>query len=158
MKNKKNILLLFTNINLLFLSSCAFYQEELEVSDKKISPVPISEIQERLNLTLEQSIERVTQVLESHLFSIPGGFTSENRFSTNSIKIKDQMCQGQYLKNAPLPCEIKIHGVLIPKSTNVTIVRLLYKENCLGVQHIESSCKNSNAENLLFTIVKELKN
>lgn len=130
---------------------------EVGIKNTFTSPVPISEIQERLELSTEESIEKVKLVLEKHLFEIPHGFSKDLKFSTTAKKITDEMCEGQYLKKAPLPCEIKIHGVLIPKSDSVTTVRMIYQETCLGQHHILSSCKDSNAEKLLFSILQGLK-
>lgn len=147
---------IFTLSLIFCLCSCSS-NSEVDPNSTFISPVPISEIQERLPLSVEESIDKITRVLERHLLEIQDGFTADYKFSTNSVKIKDKMCSGQFLKDAPLPCDIKFHGVLIPNSENVTTLRLMYEENCVDQTHIPSICKDSNAEKLLFTLIKEIK-
>ncbi len=140
---------------LFLFASCSVTEEATRSTF--ISPSPISEIQERLYLSPEDSVVKVTTVLERHQFLIPDGFTPSYRFSTNAVKIRDKMCEGQYFKNAPLTCEVRMHGALVPKGENETVVRMIYQETCAGQTHIPSRCKNSNAEKLLFSILQELK-
>ena len=136
-------------------ASCSTTDEAIRSSF--ISPSPISEIQERLYLGPEESVQKVTAVLERHQFLIPDGFTPTYRFSTTAVKIRDKMCEGQYFKDAPLTCEVRIHGGLVIKGENETVVRMMYQEICAGQTFIPSRCKNSNAEKLLFSILEDLK-
>lgn len=149
------IKILACTLTLIFLNSCSSSQEKIKNTFNE--PVPISEIQERLPLSVEESIAKIGSVLDKHSLKVKDGYSDELKFSTNSIKITDQMCEGQYLKKAPLPCEVKFHGILIPERENVTVLRLLYQESCLGHTHIETRCKDSNAEKLLFSILKQIK-
>lgn len=139
----------------LCITACSQTQENVKNTFNE--PAPISEIHERLPLSAEESMSKISSIFERHGLRIQGGFTDNLQFSTTSVKITDQMCEGQYLKEAPLPCQIKFHGILIPEKENVTILRLLYQEFCLEQHHIENKCKDSNAEKLLFSIIKQAK-
>lgn len=121
------------------------------------NPAPIVEIRERLALPLPESFDKLALVLSRYDLHIPDGLSANGQFSTTSVKVKDRICTAQFLNNAPVTCDLKIHGKLTAINDKSTLLNLTYREHCLDQRHINNICKDSNAEKLLFSIHKDIK-
>lgn len=142
---------------LLFISlpSC-FNTETSPEQTEHFSASPITEIQERLPLSLIDAFDKVALVLSKYGMAIPDGLSEDRKFTTTSLRIKDTMCKAQFLNRAPVSCELRFHGKFEPINENTTRLNLQYREYCAGQNHIPIVCKDSNAERLLFTVHKDI--
>jgi len=137
------------------LTSCSSSQPSIEETEH-FSARPITEIQERLPLSLIEAFDKVALILSKYGMAIPNGLSEDRKFTTTSLNIKDTMCKAQFLNKAPVSCELRFHGKFEPINENTTRLNLQYKEYCLGQNHIPIVCKDSNAERLLFTVHKDI--
>jgi hypothetical protein len=146
----------FSIISILLVSCASKNNADIEM--EHYSPTPIVEIQERLPMNLPDAFDKVALILSSYNLYIPDGLSESGKFSTTSIRIKDLMCEAQFLNKAPVSCDYRIHGSLKTLDKKHTQLTLRYRQNCLEQRHINNICKDSNAERLLFSIHEDLRN
>lgn len=144
-------------IILIFFSSCSNSSSKNSSKQELVSPAPIVEIRERINLSLPDAFDMLGILLSRYDLYIPEGLSNTGTFSTTSIKIKDKICKAQFLNKAPVTCDLKFFGTLQSINSGTTSLSLSYRQNCIDQRHIPNVCKNSNAEKLLFKIHNELK-
>jgi len=155
-KNIISVSLFRTSIILLFsaniLASCSPSQDIIVA--EQFSPVPIQEIREEMNVPVSSATDALHLVLAQHNLKTKNGLTQDGSFVTNIIKIQDTICLGKHLPKAPVSCQLSFQGSLKAVGHNKSSLNLRYKENCLE-QHVV--CKDSNAERLLFSIHREIR-
>jgi hypothetical protein len=146
----------FLLVSTLFLG-CSRKNPKIKDDTEHYSPTPIVEIRERLDYSLPDAFDKISLVLSEYNMYIPDGLSDNGRFSTTSIKIRDRMCDAQFLNDAPVSCDVRLHGRLTSLHRTTTELILTYRQHCLDQRHINNVCKNSNAEKLLFAIHGDIK-
>ncbi len=147
--------IIFLLISTLFLA-CSGKKTKISDSTEHYAPTPIVEIRERLALALPDAFDKVSLILSNYDFYIPDGLSNKGTFSTTTIKVKDRMCEAQFMNDAPVSCDVRLHGKLASIDSKTTSLTLTYRQHCLEQRHIQNICKNSNAEKLLFAIHSDI--